>query len=231
MENINAFIQTKLFDLKDAKYKDFQCKLIPTIEQDKVIGVRIPILRKLQKELSKLLSEDELLLFLNHLPHQYYDENNLHGFFINAMKDYNTCVQHLNAFAPHIDNWATCDLVSPKIFQSNTEDLEKHVLSWIHSDQTYVIRLGVTTILEFYLNSAFDSKYLEWVSNIQTEEYYVNMAIAWLFATALTKQYNSAIPYIENRSLSEWVHKKTIQKAIESYRIDDETKTYLRSLK
>lgn len=231
MENVNQFIQTKLFDLNDEKYKDFQCNLIPTISKGDVIGVRIPLLRKLQKELNKTISPEEISIFSHHLPHQYYDENNLHVLFINDMQDYKTCLQHLNVFTPYIDNWATCDLISPKIFQSNTEKLEDHIMHWLNSNQTYIIRLGITTLLTFYLHSSFNPKYLNWIAEIESNEYYVNMAIAWFFATALTKQYADSISYIENKSLPNWTHKKTIQKAVESYRIDDATKVYLKSLR
>lgn len=221
-------LQTALFDMQDITYRDFHSRLIPNIEKDRVIGIRTPILRKFAKEYAKT---DDAQKFIRELPHYYYEENNLHMMIITGIKDYDTCVIEIERFLPYIDNWATCDLPVPKCFYKNKEKLLDNVISWIKSDDTYTIRYGIETLMSIYLDDAFESSYPRLVSEVISDEYYVNMMIAWYFATALAKQWEAVIPYIEEKRLPEWVHKKTIQKAVESYRITDEQKKYLRTLR
>lgn len=227
-KEIEAYIQTRLFEMQDLKYKDFQCKLMPTVNPEVVIGVRTPDLRKFSREVKKMPEAKD---FLAILPHQYYEENNLHGFLLSEMKDYEACITGLNAFLPYVDNWATCDLLSPKIFKEHLSELLHPIQEWLHSEKTYTIRFGIEMLMSFYLDDAFSPEYPALVAAVKSEEYYVNMMIAWYFATALVKQYDAIIPYIEKQRLEKWTHNKTIQKAIESYRITDEQKAYLRSLK
>lgn len=221
-------LQAALFDMQDITYRDFHSRLIPNIEKDRVIGIRTPILRKFAKEYAKT---DDAQKFIRELPHYYYEENNLHMMIITGIKDYDTCVIEIERFLPYIDNWATCDLPVPKCFYKNKEKLLDNVISWIKSDDTYIIRYGIETLMSIYLDDAFESSYPRLVSEVISDEYYVNMMIAWYFATALAKQWEAVIPYIEEKRLPEWVHKKTIQKAVESYRITDEQKKYLRTLR
>lgn len=221
-------LQTALFNMQDITYRDFHSRLIPNIEKDRVIGIRTPILRKFAKEYAKT---DDAQKFIRELPHYYYEENNLHMMIITGIKDYDTCVIEIERFLPYIDNWATCDLPVPQCFYKNKEKLIDNVISWIKSDDTYTIRYGIETLMSIYLDDAFESSYPRLVSEVISDEYYVNMMIAWYFATALAKQWEAVIPYIEEKRLPEWVHKKTIQKAVESYRITDEQKKYLRTLR
>lgn len=221
-------IQKELFDLQDEKYREFSSSLMPTVDPERVIGVRTPDLRKLAKKLAKKPDIDE---FLRCLPHQYYEEDNLHGFIIEGMKDYETCVQAMDAFLPYIDNWATCDLISPKVFKKHLPELLDKIREWIASDRVYTVRFGIGMLMSFYLDDAFDPEYLDMVCSVRSEEYYVNMMIAWYFATALAKQYDAAVPYIEEKRLDVWTHNKAIQKSVESRRITEEQKNYLRSLK
>lgn len=221
-------LQTALFNIQDITYRDFHSRLIPNIEKDRVIGIRTPILRKFAKEYAKT---DDAQKFIRELPHYYYEENNLHMMIITGIKDYDTCVIEIERFLPYIDNWATCDLPVPQCFYKNKEKLIDNVISWIKSDDTYTIRYGIETLMSIYLDDAFEISYPRLVSEVISDEYYVNMMIAWYFATALAKQWEAVIPYIEEKRLPEWVHKKTIQKAVESYRITDEQKKYLRALR
>ncbi len=221
-------IRKDLFLLQDKKYRDFQTKLIPTAAADSIIGVRTPELRKYAK---KLIKRDDISAFLDDLPHQYFDENQLHAFILSEMKDYEKCIEEVSRFLPYIDNWATCDQLSPKVFKKHRQELLNPVKIWICSDQTYTIRFAVGMLMEHFLNEDFDRAYPEMVSGIRSEEYYVNMMTAWYFATALAKQYDAVLPYIEGRRLDVWTHNKAIQKAVESYRIAPEQKEYLKSLK
>lgn len=221
-------IQEKLFALQDVSYKEFHCKLMPTVDPDTVIGVRTPMLRSLAKQVEK---EEDIQTFMEQLPHQYYEENNLHGFLIERIKDYDACIQALDKFLPYVDNWATCDLMSPKVFARHLPELLEKIKAWMASEETYTIRFGIEMLMRFYLDEEFLPEYLEMVADIQTEEYYVQMMIAWYFATALAKQPEAALPYIEQNRLSVWIHNKSIQKAVESRRIDDSTKKYLKTLK
>lgn len=228
MTDAERSIQERLFQMQDLKYKEFQCKLIPTISPEKVIGVRTPELRRLSKE---LVRQPQTAEFLAALPHSYYDENNLHGFLIEAIKDYDACVAAMEEFLPYIDNWATCDLITPKVFQKHLPELYERIKVWIASKKTYTVRFGVKMLMNFYLGEAFDTAQADMVAAIVSEEYYVNMVIAWYFATALAKQPEAILPYFTEKRMPDWTHNRAIQKSIESFRIPDETKTYLRSLK
>ena len=220
-------ILDELFKSQDKKYRDLQIKTIPNVSPDTIIGVRTPELRNISKELVK----EDYSSFLNDLPHKYFDENQLHAFTISLLKDYDECVMYINKFLPYVDNWATCDQMSPKVFKKNTDKLLKQIKIWIKSNKTYTIRFGVGMLMKYYLGDNFKLDYLNMVSNIKSDEYYVNMMIAWFFATALAKQYDLVIKIIEDKKLDKWTHNKTIQKAIESYRITALQKEYLRSLK
>ena len=221
-------IREELLSLQDPDYRDFQVKLIPTADREAVIGIRTPALRKYAKQLVK---RDDISEFLNDLPHLYFDENQLHAFIISEMKDYDACMEEVNRFLPFVDNWATCDQMSPKIFRKHHQELTENIKSWIGSEKTYTIRFGTGMLMEHFLDEDFDAAYPEMVAGIRSEEYYVNMMTAWYFATALAKQYEAVLPFIENRRLDTWTHNKTIQKAVESYRITPEQKEYLKSLK
>ena len=221
-------IREELFGLQDKEYRDFQAKLIPTIDAETVIGVRAPELRKLAK---RFVKSEDVGAFLAALPHKYYDENQLHAYIVSEVKDYGLCLELINAFLPYVDNWATCDSLLPKVFKKHKEELLDRIREWTDSDKTYTIRFGVSMLMRLYLDDDFDPAYPEMVAAIRSEEYYVNMMTAWYFATALAKQYEAVVAYIENRRLDTWTHNKTIQKAIESYRVSPERKDYLRSLK
>lgn len=221
-------IRDKLFKLQDKKYRNFQNKLIPNINPDTIIGVRTPELRNFAKELIK---DNNYLSFLEDLPHNYFDENQLHAFIISEIKSYDKCILYINKFLPYVDNWATCDQMAPKIFKRYNDGLLEQIKKWINSKKTYTIRFGIGMLMQHYLDDNFKPEYLKLVCDIKSEEYYVNMMIAWYFATALAKQYKSTILFIEKQKLDTWTHNKAIQKAIESYRITEEQKEYLRSLK
>ncbi len=220
-------IKEKLFEMQDKKYQEFQSKLLPTIDSKKMIGVRTKELRKYAKRLIK----EDYKSFLDELPHNYFDENQLHAFIISEIKDYNECINYIDKFLPYVDNWATCDQLSPKIFKKNKDLLLDKIKEWIKSKDTYTIRFGIRMLMQYYLDDNFKDKYLEWIISIKSNEYYVNMMIAWFFATALAKQYDSVIKVIEEKKLDVWIHNKTIQKAVESYRITNEQKEYLKKLK
>ena len=221
-------ISEHLFALQDIKYRDFQAKLIPTVTADSVIGVRTPELRKYAAELLKQGAYDE---FLKDLPHRYFDENQLQAFVISGMKDYDRCMEELCRFLPYVDNWATCDQMSPKIFKKHRTELLKKIREWIAGEETYTIRFGIGMLMEHFLEDDFDPQYPELVAQLRSEEYYVNMMIAWYFATALAKQYDAVLPFIEEKRLDPWTHNKAIQKAAESYRITPQQKEYLKGLK
>ena len=223
-----SIILDDLFKMQDKEYRNFQVKLIPSYNINSIIGVRTPKLKSYAKELIK---NNNYLDFLDDLPHKYFDENQLHAFIISELKSYDECILYINKFLPYIDNWATCDQLSPKIFKKHTDKLLEQIKIWIKSNDTYTIRFGIGMLMKYYLDDNFKPEYLKWVSSITSNEYYVNMMIAWYFATALAKQYDEVIPYIKDNKLSIWVHNRTIQKAIESYRITDIQKEYLRSLK
>ena len=218
----------ELFKLQDKSYKSLQAKIIPNVDPNTIIGIRTPDLKKYAKELVK---NKNYLSFLDELPHKYFEENQIHAFIICDIKDYDECLKRINKFLPYIDNWATCDQSAPKVFAKNSDKLINEIKIWLKSKHTYTIRFGISMLMRIYLDDKFDKKYLEMVSNIKSNEYYVNMMRAWYFATALAKQYESTISYIENNKLDTWTHNKTIQKAIESYRITLEQKEYLKKLK
>ena len=217
-----------LFSKQDIKYRDFQAPLFPNIDKERMIGVRTPELKKIAKELygSELANQ-----FIETLPHQYFDENQLHAFLISLIKDYGTCLNEVERFLPYVDNWGTCDQLSPKVFAKHKDELIVSIKKWLKSKHTYTVRFAIGLLLGLYLDDSFNKEYMELVSQVKSDEYYINMMIAWYFATALAKQYDSAIKYIEEKKLSPWVHNKTIQKAVESYRISDEQKVYLKNLK
>ena len=221
-------LKRSLFELQDLKYRDFQSKLLPKTEKEKIIGVRTPILRKFAKEFAQT---KEAQKFLQELPHQYYEENNLHLMLVTQIRDYKKCLKEVTQFLPYIDNWATCDLPLPKCFEKHKAELIVDVKNWIVSNDTYTIRYGIGVLLRLYLDEDFKDEYPKLVSAVISDEYYVNMMIAWYFATALAKQWEAVIGYLKDRKLPEWVHRKTIQKAIESNRITEEQKAELRGLR
>ena len=228
VSDLNGEIRTVLFSSQDLDYRKLQKKTIPNLDIEAIIGVRTPILRNLAKQFAKA---DDIDKFLNDVPHRFFDEDQLHAFIISGMKDYDKCVCELNKFLPYVNNWATCDQMSPKIFGKHHKELTGEIKKWLKSDKTYTIRFGIGMLMEHFLKEDFNIKYAETVAKIRSDEYYINMMIAWYFATALAFQYDSILPFIENNKLDKWTHNKTIQKAIESYRITDDQKTYLRSLK
>ena len=221
-------IRARLFALQDEKYRDFQAKLMPGIDPERIIGVRTPELRKLA---GVLAGDAEIGAFLDELPHTYYDEMNLHGFIIGRTKDYETALARTDAFLPYVDNWATCDLLRPAAFLKNREKLPAEICRWMAGPETFTVRFGIEMAMSHFLDRDYDPVWPERVAGLCSEEYYVNMVIAWYFATALAKQWESVIPYLEERRLAPWVHDKTIQKAIESRRISEAQKQYLRSLR
>ena len=225
---ISEEIREELFRLRDEKYRDFQIKLIPTVGQDSVMGVRTPELRKLAKQAAK---REDVKSFLHDLPHRYFEENQLHAFIISEFKDYWTCMEETERFLPYVDNWATCDQMSPKVFKKHRNELLERIEKWIRSGETYTVRFGTGMLMEHFLDGDYDPAYPEMAAGIRSEEYYVNMMTAWYFATALAKQYDTVIPFIEDKRLDAWTHNKAIQKALESYRIAPERKEYLRSLR
>ena len=218
-------IQRHLFELQDMAYRDFHSRLMPDIDKETVIGIRVPMLRKYAKSIAGTeLSEK----FIKELPHRYYEENNLHMMLITGIKDYEKCLSEIERFLPYIDNWATCDFPAPKCFEDHKEELLPVIKRWITSSETYTIRYGIGMLMRLYLDEDFDPEYVRLVVGVKSDEYYVNMMIAWYMATALAKQWDVVIPYIEDHCMSDWVHRKTIQKAVESYRITDEQKKYLK---
>ena len=227
-------IRQRLLALQDLKYRDFSAMLMPTVDKETVIGVRTPELRKLSKVMAK---DCEICQFMSTLPHEYYEENNLQGMIIEQEKDFERCISLLNEFLPYVDNWSTCDLISPKVFRNHTAELLPYIKRWMASEHTYTCRFGMKMLMDFYLDDAFQPNYPAMVASVKSEEYYVNMMIAWYFATALAKQWDAVIGYFAEPggdgrpALDKWTHNKAIQKAIESYRITDEQKAYLRTLK
>ena len=221
-------IRMELKKRQDVKYREMQVRIIPTVKPERIIGVRTPELRQMAKQYAQAGDVD---LFLKNLPHRYFEEEQLHAFILSGMKDYGECLTELNRFLPYVDNWATCDQMSPKVFRKHRKELLNSIREWIGSKETYTIRFGIGMLMEHYLDGDFDSAYLEMAAGVRSGEYYVNMMTAWYFATALAKQYDAALPYIEQHRLDDWTHNKAIQKAIESYRITPEQKDYLRTLK
>lgn len=221
-------IQKELFCMQDLNYKAFHSKLMPTISPDKIIGIRVPQLRAFSKT---FFNSNAMPLFLNTLPHTYYEEDNVHAFLIEQIKDFNLCIEKTEAFLPYIDNWATCDMFRPKIFAQNTKKLLPYAYKWLDSDHLYTVRYGIGMFLCYFSDDKFIPEYAQKISEIHSNEYYINMMIAWYFASLLDKHYNIALTYLAQNKLSKWVHNKTIQKAVESHRISKETKDYLKTLK
>ncbi len=227
MNEAEKYVRLKLYEMQDLSYRDFHSRLIPTVEKELIIGVRTPELRKFAKEFSKSsLAAD----FLKALPHKYYEENNLHAFLIEQIGDYDKCIAELNRFLPYVDNWATCDMMRPKVFKKHLAELSEQIKIWLKSDDVYTVRFGIEMLMCHYLDDSFNAEYPHWVSEIRSDEYYVRMMVAWYFATALAKQYEAVVPYLEQKRFDSDTHKKTIRKALESYRISDEKKAYLRTL-
>lgn len=224
----NETIRKRLFELQDLQYKAFHSRLMPSVDPELIIGVRIPELRRLAKEIS---GTPEAEVFMHSLPHKYYEENNLHAFLIENIKDYGKCIEAVNGFLPYIDNWATCDSLRPKAFKKNLTLLEKQAFDWIDSDDAYTVRFGIECLMVYFINGEFNPAHAEKIATVNCSEYYVSMMVAWYFATALAKHYDTVLPYIEKRMLDTETHKRTIQKAIDSYRIDKAQKAYLRTLR
>ncbi len=221
-------LQERLFRMQDKQYAAFHANLIPGIPKESIIGIRVPELRSFAKEYAK---EKEFVEFLNQLPHKYYDENMLHGLLISQIKNYEECIRLTDTFLPYVDNWAVCDIMTPKVFSKHKEEFLAKILNWCKSSHTYTCRFGLKMLMSYYLDKDFKEEYLEIASAISSEEYYVKMMVAWFFATALAKQWTSTITYIEQNRLAPWTHNKAIQKAIESYRITSDQKVYLHTLK
>ena len=221
-------ILDKLFSLQDNQYASFQLKLIPGIKEDSVIGVRIPLLRDFAKQLVKDPAHEE---FLKTLPHSYYDENILHGLLVSQIKDFDICIACIESFLPYIDNWAVCDTISPKIFGRNREQLLHYIYKWIESKHVYTCRFGLRMLMNHFLDEDFRPEYLQVAASVRGEDYYIKMMVAWFFATALAKQWEATLPFIEQNKLENWIHLKTIQKACESFRITPAQKQYLKTQK
>jgi 3-methyladenine DNA glycosylase AlkD len=222
------YIVKQLETKQDNKYAEFQRKLQPTLKPETIIGVRTPALKIMAKQINKSDYRNE---FLAELPHTYFEENQLHGFIISEITDFGNCIYELEKFLPHIDNWATCDQTSPKIFKKHKEELLPYIYKWLKSDHVYTVRFAIGMLMQHFLDDDFKEEYIDKVTSIKSEEYYINMEIAWYMATALAKQWTATIPYLENNIMDKWVHNRTIQKARESYRITDEQKEYLKTLK
>ena len=221
-------LREKLFELQDEEFKNFQEKLLPTVAKEKIIGIKTPELKKFAKE---FFTEETAKIFLNDLPHKYFEENSIHVMLINGMKNYSDCINSVKFFLPRIDNWANCDSLVPKIFSKHTEELESEIKSWLDSKHTYTLRFAILMLMKFYLGKNFDKKYLSLVAEVKNKNYYVEMIQAWYFAEALIKQYDSAIIFLQENLLSPNVHRKTIQKAVESFRISEDKKIYLKTLR
>ena len=230
MHNDITPIQERLFTFQDTDYKAFNKTLLPTVDEHTMIGIRMPVLKKFAKEFFR--TEPECVAdFMNSLPHQYFEENNLHAFFIENISDFDTAIKETERFLPFIDNWATCDSFAPRIFKKYPDAVYQKILQWIQSDHPYTVRYAIGLLLSNYLDEQFRPEMLELVSNVRSSEYYIDMMIAWYFSFALIKQYDKAIPYIEKKILDPFTHRKTIQKAVESRRISVEIKAYLKTLK
>ncbi len=220
-------IQKELCSLQDLTYRDFHAKLMPTVDKEKIIGVRTPALRNYFKS----LPEDKKEAFIAVLPHDYYEEDNLHALYIKSIKDFDQCIKELDRFLPFVDNWASCDMMRPDVLKKDTRTLMAKIDQWLTSEHTYTVRFAIKCLMDFYLDEGFSPAVLERVSLVSHSDYYVKMMCAWFFATALSKQYESTVTYLEEKKLEKWIHNKTIQKAIESYRISGSEKDYLRTLK
>ncbi len=221
-------IRDRLFALRDEAYGDFTAKLVPNVPRENIIGVRAPALRSLAKELSGTAEASD---FLAALPHTYLEENHLHAFLIERIRDYGACISALDAFLPCVDNWVTCDCIGPVCFNKNRARLLADTRRWLDSEHLYTRRFAIRMLMNHYLDVDFKPEYLDRVAAIRSDEYYLRMMQAWYFATALAKQYDAALPYFEEKRLELWTHNKAIQKAVESYRVSDEQKAHLKTLK
>lgn len=221
-------VEKELNGLRDEKYAEFQAKLMPTVSRETIIGVRVPQVRVLAKKYFKDPEHEE---FMTELPHKYYDENMLHGLLICEIKDYDICIEQTDRFLPYVDNWTVCDIMSPKVFKKHKAELIGKIKEWVSSERTYTIRFGIEMLMSHYLDEDFKAEYNDIPLTAKSDEYYVKMMVAWYYATALAKKWDDTIGYIEQRKLDGWIHSKTIQKSIESYRISDTQKQYLRTLK
>ena len=224
---ILEIIRERLFSMQDLEYRDFHAKLIPNIEKEKIIGVRTPDLRKYAKS----LCDEEVETFLKGLPHEYYEENNLHAFLIEREKNFEQCISKIEIFLPYVDNWATCDMMKPKVLGKQKDKLFEYIDKWLAAKDIYTVRFALNLLMTYYLDDGFRVEYLERAAAFSSEEHYINMMIAWYFATALAKQYEATLPFLTGRRLSVWVHNKTIQKAVESRRITPDQKDFLKKLK
>ena len=223
-DDIRGWLQAR----QDTKYREMQVKILPSLSTDAIVGVRTPDLRKYAKELGR---REDVKEFLGSLPHRFFEENQLHAFIISDLKDYGQCMTEMARFLPYVDNWATCDQMSPRVFKKQRQELLSSIREWIASDRCYTVRFGLKMLMEHFLDDDFSPAYVEMAAGVKSDEYYVNMMIAWYFATALAKQYDTVLPFIEGNRLAPWTHNKAIQKAVESYRISEEQKDYLRSLR
>lgn len=228
MNEAEKYVRERLFAMRDLGYRDFHAKLVPNIDKEKIIGVRTPALRKFAREFAKSPLAAE---FLAALPHEYYEENNLHGFIIAGIRDFDECAEEISRFLPYVDNWATCDSLSPRVFAENRARLLPLIDEWLRSRDTYAVRFGIEMLMNHFLDEDFSPECLEKVASVKSGEYYINMAAAWYFATALAKRYEETLPLFEEKRLDAWVHNKAIQKASESFRVTNEHKAYLRTLK
>ena len=228
MEAALTDVQDTLFSLQDNKYRDFQAKLIPTVPQENIIGVRTPALRQLAR---KIYQAGQAKSFMSALPHRYFEENQLHAFIISLLPDYEQCAAAVGAFLPYVDNWATCDQMSPKVFRKHRQELAVQIKGWLAAEPVYGRRFAIKMLMDHFLDEDFSPAYMELVAELRSNEYYINMMIAWYFATALAKQPEAAMPFIEGKRLADWTHNKAIQKACESRRISPEMKVALRKLK
>lgn len=228
MNEAEKYVRERLFAMRDLGYRDFHAKLVPSIDKEKIIGVRTPALRKFAREFAKSPLAAE---FLAALPHEYYEENNLHGFIIAGIMDFDECAGEISRFLPYVDNWATCDSLSPRVFAENRARLLPLIDEWLRSRDTYAVRFGIEMLMNHFLDEDFKPEYLAKVATVKSGEYYINMAAAWYFATALAKRYEETLPLFEGKRLDAWVHNKAIQKASESFRVTNEHKAYLRTLK
>ena len=221
-------IREKLISLSDKEYADFQAKLLPGISRETIIGVRAPDIKKLASELSKNRMADD---FLHRLPHDFYDENMLHAALISKEKDFDRCLERVETFLPYVDNWAVCDCMVPTALKKDKNRLLEKIKEWLTSEKTYTCRFGIKMLMSFFLDEDYKKEYSDWVAEVRRDDYYVKMMAAWYFATAMAKQYESAVRYLENNVLTDWVHNKTIQKSVESFRVSEERKKYLKSLR
>ena len=221
-------IRERLLELKNEEYRQFTARLVPNIPAETIIGLKTPEMRAIAREIFVGDYRDE---FLSELPHEYYEENLIHFFVISMIKDFEECIQKVEAFLPYVDCWPVSDQATPKAFRKNHEKLLPYIRKWVSSDHVYTARFGIRMLMNEFLGEDFREEYLELVASKKGDDYYLKMMVAWYFATALAKRYDETIPYIENHVLDEWTHRKALQKAVESYRVTDEHKEYLKSLR